>query len=376
MRGHVADEEDSEETYDLCDNCGKYGTVIGCPSCGEQIKYVFVPKNFCEECCDDLFDFDPEGCLQNFGDCPRVEHVQLARIKKLAEKANLKKSGKIPEFFLNSEETLAVGGYNADPKKISKGKMLPVDVFYEGTQYDFAGIGKNKYAYSKALIDQALSILKEAGEEETENMIMSESGSLVIQGNLACSVIAHVDIEWPYSSEQRDFIEKVRSGYAIFEENVKKEIRLIDLAELKLDWSRLDPNQFEELCCAVLCSFGSISNCVKTGATGDEGRDIKATEKVETFTGFELRKLVVQCKHHPNGSVGRKDIEDLKTLHARFKFDVYCVMTSGTFSPSAMRLLEEYEKGGFIIKYMDRRFLEYRIRLIPTLLEQFPELSE
>lgn len=376
MHGHAADEEDSEETYDLCENCGKYGTVIGCPSCGEEIKYTFVPKNFCEDCCDDLFDFDPEGCLQNWGDCPRVEHIQLARIKKIAGEANFKKSREVPEFFLNSEKTLAVGGYDADPKKLSKGRMLPVDVFYEGTQYDFARIGKKKYAYSKALIDQALNILKKVGEEETENMVMSESGSLVIQGNLASSIIAHVEIEWPYSSEQRDFLEKVRTGYAIFEENVKKEIRLIELTELKLDWSKLDPNQFEDLCCAVLCSFDSISNCVKTGATGDEGRDIKATEKVETFTGVELRKWVVQCKHHPNGSVGRKDIDDLRTLHTRFKFDVYCVMTSGTFSPSAMRLLEEYEKEGFTIKYMNKQFLEDRFRKIPTLLKQFPKLSE
>jgi len=49
-------------------------------------------------------------------------------------------------------------------------------------------------------------------------------------------------------------------------------------------------------------------------------------------------------------------------------------MTSGIFGPNAIRLLEEYEKQGYRIRYMDRRILEKRIREVASLLEKFCSL--
>jgi hypothetical protein len=370
------DSEEYEESYGPCDSCGQYEATIECSLFDEDIDHGVARGEICEDCCESTFESEPVSCVQNGDDCPRVKHLQLALLKKTAKENNFKKSEKIPEIFANSENTVGIGVFKAKPETTFKDTVIPVDAFYTGSEYDFAKTKQRKYAYSKDFVDQALSILKRMGEEDLEYGILSKSGALIMKGYSAWSVVSGLDLDWPYMLETRDFLENVRNGYAIFEGDVKKEIKLVDLAtEANLDWSKLEPSQFEELCRDILGSFESISDCVLTGATGDEGRDIKAKERVETITGVELRNWCVQCKHFPSRSVRRQDIEDLNTLHTRFKFDVYCIMTSGTFGPNAIRLLEEYEKQGYKIKYMDRQFLENRIKQVPSLLEKFCNLG-
>jgi hypothetical protein len=369
-------DEEYEEDYGKCDSCGDFGTVIDCPSLAEEIDHKgIIYGKLCEDCCESAFESDPVYCMQNIDDCPRVRELQLALLKKIAKERNFNLSQKFTGVYVNSENTVGIGGNNVNPNETFKDETISVDKFYKGNEYSFAIAQKRKYAYSNELIDEALDFLRKIGEEDLDYSILFKSGALIIRGYSAWSIVMGLDVDWPYISETRDFLEKVRDGYEIFKEDVKDEIKLVDLTrEIKLDWNKLEPSQFEELCREILGSFESISECVLTGATGDEGRDIKAKERVDTITGVELRNWCIQCKHFPSRSVRRQDIEDLRTLQTRFRFDVYCIMTSGTFSPGALRLLEEYEKQGFRIKYMDRRFLEDRIMRIPGLLEKFYKL--
>lgn len=235
-------------------------------------------------------------------------------------------------------------------------------------------MNEKKYAYANTLIETALEILEEIHEEEKEYLVFPNSGNLLIKGYGTSVVVGNQDVDYPYNVEKDHFLENVINGYAIFEKDVKKEIALVNLNASTFDWEKIDPRQFEELCRDVLSSFKTISNCIRTGASGDEGRDIKADENIKTITGNEKRKWCVQCKHYPNHPVKRQDIEDLSTLQTRFGFDVFCLMTSGSFSPNSIRLLEEYEKKGIIIKYMDKQFLENRLMQVPSLMIKYQAL--
>lgn len=370
--------EDYEKSLGACTNCGKYEATTKCVLYNEDIgEPALVEGEICDDCCESTFEEDPSTCVQSGDECPRVKGLQLAILEKIAKKGDFWKSDKIPELFVNSKNTVGVGFLETEPEKIFKDTTIPIDVFYVGGEYDFARKKEKKYAYSKNFVDQALNVLNEIGEEDLEYEVLSKSGALVLKGSFAWAVIFGLDVDWPYTLETHRFVENVRNGYAIFEEDVKKEIRIADVGpKVNLDWGKLEPRQFEELCRDILGSFPSVSDCVLTGATGDEGRDIKVKERVDTITGVELRNWCVQCKHFPGRVVGRQDIEDLNTLHTRFKFDVYCIMTSGTFGPNALRLLEEYEKQGHNIKYMDKQYLEDRIKQVPSLIDKFYSLSK
>lgn len=373
------EEEYSEKGYGSCDCCNQCEADMKCSLFDEDIDHGVMEGEICIDCCESTFEEEPAMCLQNCNDSLRVKRSQLAYLEKIAKEGKFKKfkkSNKTPEMYLNPANTIGIGVFKEKPETTFKNKVIPFDAFYTGSEYDLAKTRKQKYAYSKDLVDEALNILKKIGEEELDYGILSKSHILVLKGYTAWSVVSALPMDWPYMHEIHGFLENVRNGYAIFEDDVKKEITLVDLAtETSLDWSKLKPGQFEELCADVLDSFDSISDCVLTGATGDEGRDIKAKEEIETITGVELRNWCVQCKHFPSRAIGRRDIEDLNTLYTRFRFDVYCIMTSGTFSPNAIRLLDEYEKQGYKIRQMDRRFLEKRIKKFPNLLKKFCALT-
>jgi hypothetical protein len=368
-------QEENEESYGACDSCNQYDAVTKCSLFDEEIDHGVIQGEICADCCESAFESDPVSCVQLGDECPRVKGLQLATLEKVAREKNYKKSDKIPGIYLDSMNAIGIGVFETKPETAFNDTVIPVDAFYTGREYDFAKAKEQRYAYPRDSINEALSILKRLGEDDLKYGILSKSGILAIQGYSAWSVASGLAIDWPYMLETRDFLKNMRNGYAIFEDDVRKEIKLVDLAtEASLDWNKLEPRQFEELCADILDSFDSISDCVLTGAVGDEGRDIKAKEKVETIAGVELRNWLVQCKHFPSRPVGRQDIEDLNTLHTRFKFDVYCIMTSGTFGPNAIRLLEEYEKEGYTIRYMERRILEKRIREVPSLLGKFCSL--
>lgn len=374
------DENTNEEEYDMCDNCRQYGTVIGCPAQGEEIKYTFVPDNLCEECCKDSFEFSPSGCLDYFEDCPRVKEVQLEVLKELAEKQKLKASEKFPPFFMNEQNTMGVGGYNADPSKYFEGSKVEVDFTFDGKEFTLVKAGQEKFAYDKKLVNKALRILDKIGEDQPDRFVIKkekkdDQALLLLQGNWACAIIGNLNLNYPYSIEKTEFLSSIFDGYEIFKEDVGKEIAIVNLVESNFNWKALNPDEFEELCCAILSSFEMITDCIRTSGSGDEGRDITATENIKTITGTECRKWLVQCKHYPNRTLSREEIDNIDNLKKRFSFDVYCLMTSGKFGPNSIRLLDAFSKD-HIIKRMDKLFLESHILKHPELLQRFPKLCK
>jgi hypothetical protein len=329
-------------------------------------------QKFCEECCESEFESYPYGCVSYIYDCPRVKYLQRRLLIKIAEKRGLEKFPKLTNVYTNSRKTIALGAYDSEPARLFKGSVEDVDDMYTGAEYGFASVAK-KFAYSRDYLTEVLDALKQLGEEDLDHQVCIDSEILAIKGRYAWGAVLPVDLELAYSSEKNNFLQMVREGWALFKKDIRDEVRLVDLStKTDIDWDSMNADEFEELCVDVLSSFESIQDCLQIGGSGDEGRDIKAKEKLSTIAGLELRDWCVQCKHFVSRQVNRTNIDDLNTLHTRFKFDVFCIMTSSRLSPGVTRLLEEYEKQAvFSIKIMDRQFLERRIKEVPKLSEKF-----
>ena len=365
----------TEEEYDLCDNCRQYKTVISCPSYGEDIEHSWVPDNICEECCKDLFEFDPSGCINSMDDCPRVEQLQIDRIRELT-KDEFKPSEKHQDVIIDNSGSIAIGFGTANVDKVFGEKSVEIDALYEGKDYILVQVSGKTYSFPRQNYEKILELLDEIGEEDLEFLLMINKGFFIVRGYGVFALLTSSDINYAYSTEKSEFICRVKNGYDIFKNDITDELTIVDLRTPNYNWTKLKPNEFEDLCCAILSSFESFSGCTCVAGSGDEGRDIIATEAIKTATGTEVRKWLVQCKHYPNRSISRREIEDLNTLYTRFKFDVYCLMTSGKFGPNSMRSLDAYEAEGYVIKRMPRAFLEDCIKKHPEILEKFPKLCK
>lgn len=352
-----------------------------CPATEYEIKHGFSGYlEVCEECCEANFESYPWGCVLHYYDCSRVKNLQRQLLAEIAEKKRLKEFSKragLGKVYTNTQKTIAIGTHDTDPTKLFSENSEDINTIYVGDDYGFATVADQKFAYWKAYWEEILETLKKLGEEDLTYQVLMKPGILLIRGYSIWGALAPLDLDLAYTSEKHNFMRKVREGWSLFKQDIRDEMHLVDFSsEAAFDWSRIKPDEFEELCVDILSSFESIQDCMRTGGSGDEGRDIKARERIKTIGAFELRDWCVQCKHFQSRPISRKDIDDLNTLHTRFKFDVFCVMTSSKLSPGAMILLEKYEKqAAFGIKIMDKQFLERRIKEIPELSKRFLPLK-
>ena len=370
-------EENEYEDFDYgkCDNCGQLASLKPCPAREYEVKHgITTEAQICSDCCEYDFGQDPWSCLSYAEEgCPRVKEIQLDFLDKLAKERNWKKSSEQEHTYINPSKTVAVGSWDSPPQKMfEEDARIPTEIL-KGVEYSLAKDGKTKFAYSNELVDETLAVLKKLGEEDLEYEVLRKKGFLVINGYLLWAVVAgNISPDWAYSTEKENFVVQTKKGYEFFIEDVKDELYVTEISSTVFDWGSLDQTKFEELCRDVLEKHSSFQDCLLTSGPGDEGRDIKASERIVTFTGTELRKWCIQCKHFLSRPVSRSDIDDLNNLHVRFKFDVFCLMTSNFFSPGAIRLLEEYEKQAkYKVKYMDRQFLEGKLKGFRELIGKY-----
>jgi hypothetical protein len=107
-----------------------------------------------------------------------------------------------------------------------------------------------------------------------------------------------------------------------------------------MDFSHLNETEFERLCYEILIRKGFIDVHLvgKTNAP-DGGKDLIATEHINTITGQETRKWIWQCKHCRK-SLDRKDISEINDLLHENKAQGYGLFCSNSITPSALERLE------------------------------------
>jgi hypothetical protein len=136
----------------------------------------------------------------------------------------------------------------------------------------------------------------------------------------------------------------------------------------KIDFSKLNPDDFEKLCFDLLQQKGFI-NIHPVGKTNapDGGCDIFADEEVQGVFGSEIRHWIFQCKHSKS-SLNRKDVAEIPDLLREYNADKYGLFCSNSLTPEAIKRLQSLnEKHNGIVKY-------WGIIELGAEISQFPEL--
>lgn len=103
------------------------------------------------------------------------------------------------------------------------------------------------------------------------------------------------------------------------------------MENITVDLDSLDGFAFEEICAEIYRRKGYSVENVKS--TGDEGRDL-------ILRGPDGETIVAECKHWPNGTVGRPVIQKLHSAASSFPARDGIVLTTGSFSRQAFEYIE------------------------------------
>jgi restriction system protein len=110
----------------------------------------------------------------------------------------------------------------------------------------------------------------------------------------------------------------------------------------------VDGFEFERICQRILERIHKC-NVEDTVPVGDEGRDLL----IHSPRGL----IVVECKHHPNSSIGRPVVQKLHSAVVSSNAKNGILITTGTFSKAAYEYAEKLRKMGVVIDLVDRAVL-------------------
>ena len=147
----------------------------------------------------------------------------------------------------------------------------------------------------------------------------------------------------------------------------------------KLEWGRLDEDEFERLMFTLISSESGYENpewLMKTNAP-DRGRDLSAYRVYADPLGGTLRqRVIIQCKHWLTKSVGPSEIATLKEqmkLWEPPRIDVHVIATSGRFTSDAVVLVEKHNQSdsALRIEMWPESHLERLLANRPAIIAQF-----
>lgn len=141
-----------------------------------------------------------------------------------------------------------------------------------------------------------------------------------------------------------------------------------------IDWSKLSPEQFEELCVELL-ELNDFSNIEWYGqGGGDKGRDIVATKIDEPLPRIKKeRKWIIQCKRYAKKRITKAELNDFLVAAKEHDPDVALLMLTGTLTSDVRDWIATVRKDySFDVFVWERRDLENEVRRNLTRLSQKP----
>jgi hypothetical protein len=176
----------------------------------------------------------------------------------------------------------------------------------------------------------------------------------------------------------------------LFGENEPLPVGVEDLAEIvipdsnisvptKLNWSALDPEEFERLVFTLIApepGYENVQWLMQTNAP-DRGRDLSATRvATDALLGTFRSRVIVQCRHWLKRSIAVADVANLKeqvTLWEPPRVDICIIATSGRFSSDAVALIEKQNQSdrALRIEMWPESHLERLLAGRPGLIAQF-----
>ncbi len=141
-----------------------------------------------------------------------------------------------------------------------------------------------------------------------------------------------------------------------------------------LDWFKLSPERFEQLCVEIIQSEG-FYNIRRMGATGDRGRDIIAQKSVSLLYGTkETQNWIIQCKRYINTNLTIDNLGTELNKVRMHKIDYYLLMITNTVNPNLHDWLEQVKNQyQFKILIFDIDWLENLLKKQNSLYRRYFE---
>lgn len=142
-----------------------------------------------------------------------------------------------------------------------------------------------------------------------------------------------------------------------------------------MDWSKLTPSQFEELCFKLI-SKSEFKNVSHFGGTGDRARDIVAEHEYGVAGVTERNNYLIQCKRKLSGALGIADIRDVKDwLDSHGDFDRALIIAATNVSSDTQDWLAGINKNSkYKMRIWEKAELELQLSKHPDLMkEYFPD---
>ena len=146
---------------------------------------------------------------------------------------------------------------------------------------------------------------------------------------------------------------------------------------MTIDWNKISPDRFEQLCSDIIISEG-FYNIRRMGGSGDRGRDIIAQKQAQLFFGSnEIQNWIIQCKRLVKTNLSIDDLSSELNKVRMHKIDYYLVILSNTLKPNLVDWIEGIKKDyPFKIIINDIDWLESQLKREPSLYKFYFENDE
>lgn len=148
---------------------------------------------------------------------------------------------------------------------------------------------------------------------------------------------------------------------------------------MKLEWSKLTPENFEKFC-SILLEKNGLRNIQWHGAGGsDRGRDILCEKVVEPLPGItQVEKWLVQCKRYTEKRISKTDLNAILTSAREHQPDNVLLIVTDTLN-SALKDWLKKAQADFnfnILVWEELQLQRESFKHRKDLLELFPELTK
>jgi hypothetical protein len=147
-------------------------------------------------------------------------------------------------------------------------------------------------------------------------------------------------------------------------------------SNIKLDWTQISDETFEELCYAILAQ-SDIYNWTKIQRMGksrsrDQGRDL-VVEARKNFVYSPIKKYIIQCKLiNKRNSLTGKMLTDIVDTVERFGANGYGIMTNVVIDSTVYNKLNEIgTRKGYDIKFWSKDEIEWFLLRRPDIRKKF-----
>lgn len=218
-------------------------------------------------------------------------------------------------------------------------KEQSIKDMYFGVKYFVADVSKTTKIWDISLIKDAIHIIKYLTLNHKLPIHYYYSSELLIM---------HCTDLWVCIKECTDgSINQIIEEKNMLQVLYKDILRYIPIEykNVDYDFSKLNEQEFENLCCELLLAKG-FKNVICRGKTNapDSGVDIEADEEYDTLLEHKSRHWIFQCKHMKK-PIDRRDICEIPFLLEEFHAEGYGIFYTNVFKPNTIDRFKTMNKG-------------------------------